>query len=331
MVLTRIIVLLLFGFSCFSVHAEEQYILKFALLIPSDTAWMKEVDAWANDVYKKSNGRLKFKIYPGGVMGDEPDVLRKIRSNQLQGGFFTGYGIGRIYSPARVLEMPFLFRNTDESDFVRKNVMPEIEVGFIQKGFELLGWPEVGFIHFFSKQPITSFDDVRHRRIWLWSGDPLGEAFFKAADIDPIPLSIMDVYTQLAAKHGSIDTVYTSTFGAIALQWYSKLKYATHIPLTNAIGGVIVSNHFYNKLPADLQQLLKTTGEKLGHDIRLRAREENIQSIGLLEANGIEFMFDWDDVDMDEMLSIRDAAATYLEQTDYIPASMFNRTKKILT
>lgn len=311
--------------------AENVYTLKFATLLPTGTSWTKLLDDWVKEVEQKSNGRIKFKMYSGGVMGDEPDVLRKIRKGQLHGGLFTGYGIGRIYSPARVLEMPFLFKSVEESDHVRESIMPDLEIGFREKGFELLGWPEVGFIHLFSTKPITSLDDIRNRRIWLWQGDPLGEAFFKAAEIDPIPLSIMDVYTQLAAKHGSIDTVYTSTFGAIALQWYSKLKYATHIPLTNAIGGVIVSNHFYNKLPTDLQQLLKTTGEKLGHDIRLRAREENIQSIGLLEANGIEFMFDWDDVDMDEMLSIRDAAATYLEQTDYIPASMFNRTKKILT
>jgi TRAP-type C4-dicarboxylate transport system substrate-binding protein len=194
----------------------------------------------------------------------------------------------------------------------------------------LLGWPEVGFIHFFSTKRITSVDDIKKLRIWLWQGDPLGEAFFKAAKIDPIPLSIIDVYTQLSAKHGSIDTVYTSTFGAIALQWYSKLKYATHIPLTNAIGGLIVSNRFYNKLPEDLQQLLKTSGKAMSDKIRLNAREENRKSIDILKKNGIEFMFDWDEVNMEEILAIRDSAAAHLEQTDYIPASVFAKTEKML-
>jgi TRAP-type C4-dicarboxylate transport system substrate-binding protein len=243
---------------------------------------------------------------------------------------FTGYGIGRIYSPARVLEMPFLFKNVAESDYVREQIMPELETGFRESGFELLGWPEVGFIHFFSTKRITSVDDIKQLRIWLWQGDPLGEAFFKAANIDPVPLSIMDVYTQLSAKHGSIDTVYTSTFGAIALQWYSKLKYATRIPLTNAIGGIVISNRFFNKLPADLQQMLKTTGKSMSDEIRLNAREENRKSIGILEKNGIEFMFDWDEVNMDEILAIRNDAASYLEQTNYIPASIFSRTKKML-
>jgi len=310
--------------------AEKVYTLKFATLMPTGTAWSKLLDSWISEVEQKSKGRIKFKMYSGGVMGDEPDVLRKIRKGQLHGGLFTGYGIGRIYSPARVLEMPFLFKSVEESDYVREQIMPDLETGFRKNGFELLGWPEVGFIHFFSTRRITSVDDIRKLRIWLWQGDPLGEAFFKAAEIDPIPLSIMDVYTQLSAKHGSIDTVYTSTFGAIALQWYSKLKYATHIPLTNAIGGVIVSNHFYNKLPADLQQLLKTSGEKMSDKIRLNAREENRKSISLLEQNGIEFMFDWDEVDMDEILKIRDDAAAYLEKTDYIPASMFAKTKNML-
>ncbi len=310
--------------------AEQVYTLKFATLMPTGTAWSILMDDWVKEIEEKSNGRIKVKMYSGGVMGDEPDVLRKIRKGQLHGGLFTGYGIGRVYSPARVLEMPFLFKSVDESDYVREQIMPDIEAGFRENGFELLGWPEVGFIHFFSTKRITSVDDIRQLRIWLWQGDPLGEAFFKAADINPIPLSIMDVYTQLSAKHGSIDTVYTSTFGAIALQWYSKLKYATHIPLTNAIGGVMVSNRFYNKLPKDLQQLLKTTGKKIGDDIRNSAREENKKSIGLLQQNGIEFMFDWDEVDMTEMLQIRDDAALYLEQTDYIPAKVFAKTKKML-
>ena len=329
MVLRTFCLILLLTLS--STGIAKTYVLKFATLMPTGTAWSKILDNWTKELEEKSNGRIKFKMYSGGVMGDEPDVLRKIRKGQLHGGMFTGYGIGRIYSPARVLEMPFLFKNVNESDYVRERLMPELEIGFRESGFELLGWPEVGFIHFFSTQRITSVDDIKKLRIWLWQGDPLGEAFFKAANINPIPLSIMDVYTQLSAKHGSIDTVYTSAFGAIALQWYSKLKYATHIPLTNGIGGIVVSNRFYNKLPADLQQLLKTSGKKMSDEIRLNAREENRKSIDILKKNGIEFMFDWDEVDMNEILAIRDDAATYLEQTGYIPAIMFARTTKLLT
>ncbi len=310
-----------------NVFAEKVYTLKFATLLPTGTSWTKTLDNWVKDIEQKSGGRLKFKVYPGGVMGDEPDVLRKIRKGQLHGGLFSGYGIGRIYSPARILELPFLFKNTDESDYVREQLMDEIEAGFRDSGFELLGWPEVGAIHFFSKHKITSIDDMRKSRIWLWQGDPLGEALFEAADIKPVPLSIIDVYPQLSAKHGSIDTVYMSTFGAIALQWYAKVKYASHISVTNAIGAIVVSNRFYNKLPKDLQQLLRQSGIAASDEIRLQTRKENIRSKQLLIDNGIEFYWDWDTVNMDEFITIRDRAAAHLIKTDYIPQAFFDKTR----
>jgi len=311
-------------------HAQPQYVLKFATLVPADTAWMNQVDAWAEQVYKQSNGRLAFKIYAGGVMGDEPDVLRKIRSRQLQGAFFTGYGIGRIFSPARVLEMPFLFKNTTESDYVRKQLMPDIEQGFRDNGFELLGWPEVGFIHFFSKKPIRSLQELKQRNIWLWQGDPLGEAFADAAGVSPIPLSIIDVYGQLSATHGSIDTVYNSPFGALAMQWHSRLNYATNIAMTNAIGSLVVSKRFFNSLPEDLQKLLKTTGQATGEKINAIARRDNEKSIELLKQSGIQFMWDWNDEEQSELLAIRDRAAATLAESSYIPASYFQRVKKLL-
>ena len=169
------------------VFAKEVYTLKFATLIPTGTEWTQILNNWIKDVEAKSNGRLKFKMYPGGVMGDEPDVLRKIRKGQLHGGLFTGYGIGRVYSPARVLEVPCLFKDTDESDYVRDQIMPDIEKGFKENGFELLGWPEIGFIHFFSNlvrpMPTTSImkygmalesNQTRNKVVRMGRGDPDG-------------------------------------------------------------------------------------------------------------------------------------------------------------
>ena len=322
------IALIFFVFS--NAYAEKTYTLKFATLIPPDTAWVNSIQKWSDELKTKSNNRLQLKIYPGGVMGDEPDVLRKIRSQQLHGAFFTGYGIGRIYPPARVLEMPFLFENTDESDYVRQKIMPSIEDGFKEKGYELVGWPEVGFLHFFSKNPINSLDDLRTSRIWLWQGDPMGEAFAAAANISPVPLSIMDVYTQLSAQHGSINTVYNSPFGALAMQWHTKLKYATNVPMTNAIGGLVISHKFFKKLPADLQKLLRDSGKEIAEEINQDARRDNIKSIELLKQSGIEFGWEWSDSEKVQMLDIRNQAADTLNQSGYIPEKHFTQAKNLL-
>ena len=202
-----------------NLSAAPEYTIKFATLAPSGTTWMNLLEEWDRDLRARSNGRIGFKFYPGGVQGDEPDVLKKMRFNQLQGGAFTGYGIGRMYSPARVLELPFLFNNTDEIDFIRQQFTDEFKQGFKDNGYTLLGWMEVGFVHMFSREPIRSLEDMKTRRVWLWQGDPLGQAFFKASGISPVPLSIMDVYTSLST--GLIDTVYSPPLGAFALLWFT--------------------------------------------------------------------------------------------------------------
>ena len=145
-----------------------------------------------------------------------------------------------------------------------------------------------------------------------------------------MPLSIIEVYTQLTAKHGSIDTVYNSSFGALTMQWHTKLSYATNVSMTNAIGSLVVSNRFFKKLPEDLQQLLKTTGKKAGDKINEITRRDNHQSINLLKESGIQFMWDWNEQEKQEMLSIRDKAAEELIKSDYISKKMFKRTTTML-
>ena len=311
-----------------NVSADPEYTIKFATLAPSGTTWMNLLEDWDKDLRTKSNGRIGFKFYPGGVQGDEPDVLKKMRFNQLQGGAFTGYGIGRMYSPSRVLELPFLFDNTGEIDFVRQQFTPEFKQGFEDNGYVLLGWMEVGFIHMFSKQPIRSLEDMKTRRVWLWQGDPMGTAFFNASGISPVPLSIIDVYTSLST--GLIDTVYAPPLGAIALQWFTKTQYISSVPMTNGMGGLIVSKKFYDKLPADLQALLNATGEAAGEKLIAATRIDNALSVDTLKERGLQFIEPDEGMSEQVLAKVRDRAAAELVASDYIPGPVFDKTRKLL-
>jgi len=304
--------------------AERVYQLKFATLAPSGTTWVNLLEEWAEQVKQESNGRLVFKIYPGGVQGDEPDVLKKIRFGQLQGGAFTGYGIGHIFSPTRVLELPFLFNDIDEIDYVRNRLMPEIAQGYRDNGYELLGWMEVGYVYFFSKYPIGSIDDLRQRRIWHWQGDPLGSAFFEASGLAPVPLSIIDVYTSLST--GLIDTVYTPPLGAIALQWFTKTQYITNVPMANGIGSLVVSRRFFQNLPQDLQKLLKRTGEETGERLIAATREDNIAALATLQEKGMKLIVDTEGLESSaEVAAITTRAAQSLMNNGYIPRAVVDK------
>ena len=307
---------------------DKVYELKFATLAPSGTTWMNLLQEWADQVRDESKGRLVFKIYPGGVQGDEPDVIKKIRFGQLHGGAFTGYGLGHIYSPARVLELPFLFNDIDEIDYVRKQFMPEIEQGYRDNGYEMLGWMEVGFVYFFSKEPIHSLDDQKKRRIWHWKGDPLGKAFFDASGLAPVPLSIIDVYTSLST--GLIDTVYAPPLGAIALQWFAKTKYVTNVPMANGIGSLVVSRKFFQNLPQDLQKLLKSSGQLTGEKLVAATRKDNAESLAVLEQRGMQFVMETDDLDSEEMKALSIRAGESLMKNGYIPEAIINKVNQWL-
>jgi TRAP-type C4-dicarboxylate transport system substrate-binding protein len=309
-------------------RAAPEYTIKFATLAPAGSTWMNLLHDWDSELRAKSNGRIGFKFYPGGVQGDEPEVLKKMRFNQLQGGAFTGYGIGRMYSPARVMELPFLFRDTNEIDYVRGEFMPQFRQGFEKNGYELLGWMEVGFVHIFSKQPIRSLDDMKSSRVWLWQGDPMGQAFFDASGISPIPLSIIDVYTSLST--GLIDTVYAPPLGAIALQWFTKTPYISTVPLTDGIGGLIVSQRFYASLPEDLQALLSDTGRETGEKLIAATRIDNRKSLTTLKEHGLTFVEPDEGMSGKVLQDLRDRAAAELISKDYIPAQLFDKTRELL-
>jgi TRAP-type C4-dicarboxylate transport system substrate-binding protein len=320
--------LLALALASLPLQAEKTYVLKFATLAPSGTTWMNLLQEWADEVEQESNGRLVFKIYPGGVQGDEPDVLKKIRFGQLHGGAFTGYGIGHIYSPARVLELPFLFKNIEEIDYVRNRFMPEIAQGYRDNGYEMLGWMEVGFIYFFSRVPINSLDDLKERRIWNWQGDPIGTAFFDASGLSPVPLSIIDVYTSLST--GLIDTVYAPPLGAIALQWFTKTKYITNVPMANGIGSLVVSRRFFQDLPQDLQKLLKRTGKETGEKLVAATRTDNVNALEILKERGMTMVTGAEDLESGAVEDIRKRAAEYLMENGYIPASIIKQVDQWL-
>lgn len=311
-----------------SAQAKPEFELKFATLAPPGSTWMVLLEEWGAEVRERSQGRLAFKFYPGGIQGDEPDVLRKMRFGQVHGGAFSGHGIGLMYSPARVLELPFLFENFAEIDHVREHFTPRFEDGFRDNGYELLGWMEVGFVHIFSQRPVESVDDLKSRRVWLWQGDPLGRAFFSASGVSPVPLSIIDVFTSLST--GLIDTVYSTPLASIALQWFTKTDYVSETPLTNAMGALVVSKRFHDSLPEDLRALLRETGHEAGLRLIEASRVDNDKSMDELRRRGMTVVPASDGMAEEELRAISDRAARELMDSGYIPEVLVEEARRLL-
>jgi TRAP-type C4-dicarboxylate transport system substrate-binding protein len=260
--------------------------IKFATLATEGSTWMNVMKEYVQAVSDATGGKVKFQIFPGGVQGDELVVLRKIRIGQLHSGGFTGVGLGEILPEVRILDSPFLFKSYDEVDHVTSGLFDYFAQKFEEKGYILLGWAEVGFVYVFTNKPIRKLEDMRGVKMWMWEGDPVAEATFRALDISPIPLSITDVLTSLQTN--LIDGVYISPFPCVALQWYTRVKNMLDLPLADSNGAVLISKRQFNKLDDSQKKILKDLSRDYFGKLTRLSREDNAESLKLIRESGIE-------------------------------------------
>jgi len=267
---------------------KAKFELKIATIAPDGSTWMRIMDDLAAEIFQETGGDVGLKFYAGGVQGEDAVVLRKIRAGQLHGGGFTGVGLGEIASAVRVMETPFLFRDQSEVNAVQQKMEPVFDELLRQAGWELLGWSDVGFVYLLSKSPIARTEDLRRTKMWLWEGDPLAEALLKTLGVAPVPLPITDVVTSL--QTGMIDAVYTSPTACIALQWFTRVSHLTDLPVTHAVGAVVVSKEAFAKISPANQAKVKEICRKHFARLSQAIEEENKASLGVLQQKGVKLV-----------------------------------------
>ena len=259
--------------------------IKIATVAPEGTAWMREMRAGAEAIKKRTDDRVEIKYYPGGVMGDDATVLRKIKIGQLQGAAFTGSEAALITPDANVYSLPFEFKTQAEVDKVRSSLDAMLQKSFERAGYDAVGISGGGFTYLMSVKEVKGKDDLKAAKVWIPQGDRVAEAGFKAAGVTPIPLSLADVYTSL--QTGLIDTVANTPAGAIAFQWHTKLKYMVDLPLTYVVGVLVVDKKIVDGLSPDDQ---KAVNEEFGSAFtRLEKinRDDNEQARAALQKQGV--------------------------------------------
>jgi TRAP-type transport system periplasmic protein len=279
------ILIILLSFLSLNFFSTE---IKFAALAPEGSTWFKLMRKLDDELKKETKGKLSFKLFPGGISGDELDVIRKIKFRKIHSAGFTGVGLGQILPEVRILELPRLFETHEESDYVVKKITPYFKKKFKSKGYVFLGWAEVGFVNIFSNKEIKKISDLKGLKMWAWKGDPLVKALFKDLKIVPNEMPITNVFTSL--ETGLIDSIYISPLAAIALQWFTKVKYMNRLKLTNATGAILITEKKFKKLKKEHQKLLKEKFKKLSKDLISESRKDNKEAYKTLEKNKIKFV-----------------------------------------
>lgn len=267
--------------------------LKIATIAPEGSVWMTEMRTGAAEIEQRTAGRVRLRFYPGGIMGNDSSVLRKIRIGQLHGGALTGGGLATIYPDSQVYSLPFTFRSYEEVDYVRSRMDAVLIDGLRQQGFISFGLGEGGFAYLMANHAITSVDDLSGHKVWIPEGDTISRTGFNAIGVSPVSLPLADVLTGL--QTGLIDTVATTPVGAIALQWHTRVKYVNDAPLLYVFGTLLIQRKAFEGLTPDDQQIVADVMRATLARINAKSREDNQMARHALSTQGIQFLHSTDE------------------------------------
>ena len=306
------------------VAGVEAKTLKFATLAPAGTTWMKEMKAGAERVKQRTSSRVKLKFYPGGVMGNDQSVHRKIKIGQLHGGAFTQVGMAQVYPGIQVLGLPMLFRSFEEVDYVRERVDAVLKREMEAAGFVLLGISEGGFARILSKLPMQDLVALRSSKIWLPEGDEVGLAAFRGLGISPISLPMADVFTGL--QTGLIETVPVNPTAAIAFQWHSSMAYMTDIPLNLLIGLLVIRKSVFDKLSTEDQAVLREEMGAVFKRLDELNRVDNEAAKAALQQQGITFVMPKPD-ELERWREISEQSIDAMVESGVMPRSIVEQVR----
>ena len=262
--------------------------VKLATLAPEGSAWYDTIKNMGDEWKKATNGEVTIKIYPGGVAGDETDVVRKMRVGQLQAAAITSVGIEDILPEIQALQMPMMIQSYEELDYIMGKIGPKLESRLEEKGFKVLNWGDVGWVKFFAQKPVKVPEDLKDQSMFVWGGDTNIVAAWKDAGFKVVPLAPTDIMTSLQTK--MINAFSTTPLAAASFQWFGLAKNMTDIKWACLIGGTLIEKKTWEKIPADkrdeLDKIARTSGQKQKKEIR----ELETKATDIMVKNGLNIV-----------------------------------------
>ncbi len=266
--------------------AAGEVTIKMATLAPQGSEWHQVLQEMGAAWGKASSGQVAFRLYPGGVAGDDTDVVRKMRLGTLNAGLLSGTGLCEIDRSVLALQVPLVYADYDELDCVLEQMGPQIEKQLEAKGFILLGWSDAGWAHFFTKEPVRTPEDMKKLKMFVWAGDDRYVELWKKAGFNPVPLPSTEISTAL--QTGLVNAVTTTTQGAVLLQWYKQVNHMSDLKWAVLLGGIVVTKAAWEKIPADVRPIIKESARSACRRLSQFARQTEPKDIEVMQKHGLQ-------------------------------------------
>jgi TRAP-type C4-dicarboxylate transport system substrate-binding protein len=254
--------------------------IKMATLAPKDSPWCDVLVHMGERWKTITNGNVKLTLYAGGVMGDEPDTVNKLRVKLIQAVALTGAGMGEIEKGVAALQIPLMFDSYDELDYVRDRLAPTLEKRIEANGFVVLNWGDAGWVYFFANKPMPRLDDLRKLKMFSWAGSNDELELWKTNGFHPVALAATDI--QMGLKTGLIDVIPTTPLYALWNQCFTLAKYMTDIKWAPLVGATLVSKAVWDKIPEAQRGPMLQAARESGQQLRSSIRDMGDKAIGVM-------------------------------------------------
>ena len=260
-------------------------VIKLGTIAPEGSPWNDGLLQLGQRWGELSNGRVKLRIYPGGVSGDEPDMIRKMRIGQLQAAALTTVGLTSVVPDIEALSFPTVVRSDAELDAVIREVGPVIEKQLAAKGFKVLNWTNAGWVRIFSKEPVVTVADLQRQKLFVWGQDTTYMELLRKTGMDPIPLAITDLLPSL--ETGLVNAFAAPPAAALAFQWFALAKNMTNFRWQPMLGTTVVSMKTWQAIPEPLRGTLEQAAHEEGERLMEKSRALEKEAIQVMQQHGL--------------------------------------------
>jgi TRAP-type C4-dicarboxylate transport system substrate-binding protein len=258
--------------------------LKIATIAPEGSSWMSDLRAGAAEIQQRTDGRVKLKFYGGGVQGNDRQVQRKMRTGQLHGGAFTS--MNKFQRDADLYALPLMFNSIDEVRHVRSRLDSVLRQRLEDAGFVNFGFAGGGFAYMMSNRPLRTLDDLNGQKVWIPEGDEIGYAALRALGIAPVSMPVTDVLTGLQTD--LLNSVTVPPVGAVVLQWHTRLKYITDLPVAYVYAAILIERRAFERLSPEDQAVVREVLEGVYRRFDENGAADNEQALQALLESGLE-------------------------------------------
>jgi TRAP-type C4-dicarboxylate transport system substrate-binding protein len=305
--------------------ADPAVVIKMGTLAPEGSSWHQILktmgDAWA----QAPGGGVTLRIYPGGVLGDEPDLVRKMRVGQIQAAALTAVGLSDIDPGVAALQIPMMFDSYDELDKVRERLRPALEKRMSDRGFVVLNWGDAGWVMFFAKEPFVRPDDLKKMKLFVWSGDNHAVDIWKAAGFSPVPLASTDILPGL--QTGLINAFDTTPLLAASSQWFGLAPHMLDLKWAPLVGATVVTKKTWDAAPSAAHDAMMKAASVAGDRLKTEIRAANDKAIEAMVKRGLLVQ----SLKPDDVAAWRRAAEGVYPKIrgTIVPADMFDEVRRL--